>query len=71
MGRCQCFKIFHVQNCVTAPLQPPGNQIPVLNEHKCLGVIFYKKLSFTPHKTYSKTTFQNAFNLLKMDVLES
>ena len=43
-----------------------GLAIPVVEEHKCLGVIFDNKLSFIPHIKYLKARCIKALNLLKV-----
>ena len=43
-----------------------GLAIPVVQEHKFLGVIFDNKLSFIPHIKYLKARCLKALNLLKV-----
>ena len=43
-----------------------GTPIPVVDEKKCLGVIFDKKLTFIPHIKKFKVKCQKALNLLRV-----
>jgi len=43
-----------------------GSKIPILNEHKFLGIIFDSKLSFIPHIKYLKAKCHKALNILKV-----
>ena len=42
------------------------NLIPVVEEAKCLGVIFDRKLSFVPHLKYVKKKGLKVLNILKV-----
>ena len=43
-----------------------GSPIPVVEEPKCLGVVFDRKLCFIPHIRYIKAKCLRALNLLKV-----
>ena len=43
-----------------------GSPIPVVEESKFLGILFYRKLSFIPHIKYLKAKCLKALNLLKV-----
>ena len=43
-----------------------GSPIPVVEESKFLGILFGRKLSFTPHINYLKAKCLKALNLLKV-----
>ena len=43
-----------------------GSLIPVVEDFKFLGVLFYRKLSFIPHIKYLKAKCLKALNLLKV-----
>ena len=43
-----------------------GSPIPVVEESKFLGILFDRKLSFTPHIKYLKAECLKALNLIKV-----
>ena len=43
-----------------------GEQLPVVDKHKLLGLIFDRKLSFIPHINYLKAKCKKALNILKV-----
>ena len=45
-------------------LKLDGSEIPVVNQYKFLGIIFHKKLSFTPHIQYLKDKCNKTLKLL-------
>ena len=43
-----------------------GSEIPVVNQYKFIGVIFYKKLSFIPHIQYLKDKCNKILKILRI-----
>ena len=55
-----------VRTCDDPVLNLDGTPIPVVEETKCLGVIFDKKLTFIPHIRKLNAKCQKASNLLRV-----
>ena len=49
-----------------SPLNLNGSEIPVVDQHKFLCVIFDKKLSFIPHIQYLKEKCSKTWKLLRV-----
>ena len=58
---------FHKQRIYTEPtLHLDGQAIPVKDEVKFLGLIFYRKLDFKAHVKYLKEKCRKALNILRV-----
>ena len=66
-GHQQNKQIVYKEKCTTT-LNLNGSEIPVVDQYKCLGVIFDKKLPFVPHIQYLKEKCSQTLKLVRVIV---
>ena len=65
--KTQCMHFCQLRGLHNDPvLKLDGVEIPVVDQYKCLGFIFDRKLSFIPHINYLKAKCQKALQLLRV-----